>query len=84
MVKLSDDKALERVRGASDLRSAGERLYGEHWRQPLARWLGVHPATLRRWCSEEIAVPEPVLLAIRLRLELVERRARAKLAADFS
>jgi hypothetical protein len=53
----------------ADLIAAGERLYGPHWRQPLAWALQVNIATLRRWTSGEIEVPGPAALAIRLLLE---------------
>ena len=53
----------------AELSEAGERLYGPHWRQPLARTLGVDIATLRRWTSGQIGVPGPVALAVRLMLE---------------
>lgn len=56
---------------AAELIDAGERLYGQHWRQPLATRLGVNIATLRRWTSGEIAVPGPVSLAVRLLLSQV-------------
>jgi hypothetical protein len=53
----------------NELIVAGERLYGPHWRQPLAWALQVNIATLRRWTSGEIAVPGPAALAITLLLE---------------
>lgn len=53
----------------SELIEAGERLYGQHWRQPLADLLGVDISTLRRWATAEKAVPKPVALALRLLME---------------
>jgi hypothetical protein len=55
---------------SAELIAAGERLYGPHWRQPLAWALQVNIATLRRWTTAEVSVPGPVALAVRL---LVER-----------
>lgn len=40
---------------------AGRALYGPHWRNPLARDLGVSDRSLRRWAAGEIAVPSGVL-----------------------
>jgi hypothetical protein len=57
----------------SELIEAGERLYGQQWRQPLAALLGVDVATLRRWTSAQIAVPKPVALALTLLLEKQNR-----------
>lgn len=54
----------------TDLTIHGERLYGPHWRQPLASALQVNITTLRRWEAGTIAIPGPADLAIRL---LVER-----------
>ena len=54
---------------SDELKKAGERLYGPHWRQPLAWALQVNIATLRRWTSAEVTVPGPVALAIQLLLE---------------
>lgn len=48
----------------SDLIAAGERLYGPHWRRPLADALGVDVSTLRRWTTAERAVPRRVALAV--------------------
>ena len=55
---------------SDELKQSGERLYGPHWRVPLAWALQVNIATLRRWTSGEIVVPGPVALAVSL---LVER-----------
>jgi hypothetical protein len=58
---------------SKDLISAGERLYGPHWRQPLAWALQVDIATLRRWTAGTVPVPGPAALAIRLMLERLSR-----------
>jgi hypothetical protein len=48
----------------SELIQAGERLYGQGWRQPLADALGVNIATLRRWTGGYIAIPRRTELAV--------------------
>jgi hypothetical protein len=57
----------------SDLIEAGERIYGKHWRNPLASMLGVNISTLRRWTSGDIAVPRSVELAVSLMAERILR-----------
>jgi hypothetical protein len=42
----------------------GERLYGPHWREPLARALDVDTRTIRRWLSGATPIPKSVALAI--------------------
>ncbi len=49
----------------SELIEAGERLYGEHWRKPLAAELGIDISTLRRWATAQTAIPRVVELAIK-------------------
>lgn len=53
----------------TELRQAGERLYGPDWRQPLATLFEINRATLRRWISANGRVPRPVALAVTLLLE---------------
>lgn len=47
-----------------ELKAAGESIYGEHWRRPLAEALNVDISTLRRWASGVTPVPGPVAIAI--------------------
>lgn len=54
---------------AQELVEAGERLFGQHWRQPLATALRVDISTLRRWASGKDEVPGPAALAVRLLVE---------------
>jgi hypothetical protein len=56
----------------TELREAGERLYGPDWRQPLAALFQINRATLRRWISVKGRVPRPVALAVTLMLEKAE------------
>ena len=56
----------------AELITAGERLYGPHWRMPLAAVLQINIATLRRWTTGEVEVPGPAALAIRLLQERVD------------
>lgn len=48
----------------SELKTAGERLYGPKWRQPLAARLGVNIATLRRWTSGKKPIRATAALAV--------------------
>ena len=61
---------------ASDLRTAGEELYGRFWQTKLAKELKVDPSTVRRWNSGAVAVPGPVAVAIRCMLRLKALRDR--------
>jgi hypothetical protein len=53
----------------SDIIAAGEQLYGQKWRKPLADALGVDVSTLRRWTSADTAIPRRTALAIQALLE---------------
>jgi len=53
----------------SELIDIGERLFGEHWRQPLAKLLGVDIATLRRWATAQKAIPKLAAVTLWLMLE---------------
>lgn len=53
----------------SELIDAGERLFGQYWRQPLADLMGVNVSTLRRWTTAETAIPKSVAVALELLLE---------------
>lgn len=48
----------------TEIAQAGERLYGHHWRRPLADSLGVDVSTLRRWLARDAAIPKMAELAI--------------------
>lgn len=56
---------------AQILIAAGECLYGERWRAPLARDIGVAKRTVERW--ERETVPCPADIAARLRPLVVAR-----------
>lgn len=48
---------------ANKLKEAGEALFGEQWKAPLARELNIHVTTLWRYLQRD-KVPKPVALAI--------------------
>lgn len=48
---------------AKQLKQAGEAIYGKRWKAPLARDLGLDPATLWRYLQKD-DVPRTVELAI--------------------
>jgi hypothetical protein len=63
---------------SDQLRALGELIYGEDWKSPMARDLGVRYRTVLRWVSEEFSIPDrirPELVAIAKRRvrEAVER-----------
>jgi len=57
---------------ATQLRTAGEALFGKRWQRPLAVVIGVNDRTVRRWANDEWPVPATMTALIRLALE--ERR----------
>lgn len=40
------------------LERAGRSLYGERWRFPLARAIGVSDETVRRWMNGDVPLPK--------------------------
>lgn len=44
----------------TDLRAAGEALYGPQWQSALAESLGVNRRTIRRWLSGQFQVPDSI------------------------
>ena len=42
----------------------GRALYGAQWKSPLARELGVHERSLRRWAAGEARPPADLLLRL--------------------
>lgn len=42
---------------ADMLTDIGRALYGEHWRFPLARGVGVNDETIRRWMNGHTVLP---------------------------
>lgn len=52
----------------------GQALYGRQWQSALARDLGVHDRTMRRWASASADVPARIGAEL---LELVQQRGDA-------
>lgn len=47
-----------------ELEEAGKRLYGDKWKSPMARAVGVERTTVARWAKDDGVVPAYVELAI--------------------
>ena len=66
---------------SSELKDAGERLYGGYgWQSKLARDLGIDSSTVRRWVSGAVPVSTMAEAAIRCWLrekDRLDREARA-------
>lgn len=60
----------------SELIAAGERLFGEHWRKPLAEQLQVDVSTLRRWASGKVPISSVAALAIKHLVRAAPRKRR--------
>ena len=52
----------------TELRAAGEALYGARWQTALARALRVDARTVRKWAAGDRAIPGPAEVAIGLLL----------------
>ena len=52
------------VMSADEFVAAGEMLYGKRWKAPMARALGIDPATIWRYATGA-DIPGPVVAALR-------------------
>ena len=44
---------------------AAKKVYGDNWRELLARDMNVHRTTVMRWHSSKVPVPEAVFVALK-------------------
>lgn len=58
------------------LREAGEALYGDRWRVPLAGALDVNERTVRRWEVEQSPIPDGVWIELKSLLAAHGKRVR--------
>jgi hypothetical protein len=63
---------------AAELAMAGSRIYGEHWRAPLAMALGVGPRTLQRWASGRNPIPDNIAVNVNDLVDIAFVRGREK------
>lgn len=57
----------------SDLRAAGEALFGQQWQSPLARDLGVSDRSMRRWVAGTHPIPDRLQGEV---AKLIQKRIR--------
>ena len=49
----------------SKIEKAAKRIYGEPWREKLAKDMNVHRTTVLRWHAGKVPVPEAVFVALK-------------------
>jgi len=49
----------------NELRHIGQKVYGEYWRNELAKALGVSRVTVWRWLTKRTNISKPAAMAIR-------------------
>lgn len=49
----------------SKIERAAKKIYGDLWREPLARDMNVHRTTVMRWHAGKVPVPEAVFVALK-------------------